>query len=188
MKLVETEMQGLYLIETFLKSDSRGTFGKVYNKNVFQNKGIIPNFEEFFYSFSKKNVIRGMHFQEPPYAHEKLVFVIKGAIKDVVLDIRKNSLTYGDYYEVELSGENQRALFISKGFAHGFAAYEYENIVCYLTSSVYSKKHDSGIAWNSFGYDWKIKNPIISNKDKNLLPLKKYDSPFVLGGGNNGVK
>lgn len=136
------------------------------------------NFKEFYYSISKKNVIRGMHFQLPPFEHVKLVYVSKGRIKDVVVDIRKQSLTYGKYFSIELDEQSAKYLYISKRFAHGFLSLENGSIVNYAQTSCYSKECDSGILYNSIGFDWSIKNPIISDRDMTFEKLIDFKSSF----------
>jgi len=178
MKIENTFIKGLKVIHTFHFQDERGSFEKIFNAVVFKKWGMTFDFKELFYSTSKRNVIRGMHFQLPPFDHEKLVFVLKGKILDVCVDLRKNSSTYGKYFYINLDEDTPVALYIPKGLAHGFRGLSDENIVFYLTTSVYSKEHDSGIRWNSFGFDWNCKEPIISERDKNFLPLAEFKSPF----------
>jgi len=178
LRIIDTEFESLKIVETYLFKDVRGVFGKTFNLDVFNSSKIHPYFNEFFYSVSKKGVIRGMHFQIPPFDNEKLVFVVKGKIIDVVLDIRKNFKTFGKYFSIELSDENKKALYVPKGFAHGFKGIQNENIVCYLTTSVYSKEHDCGIKWDSFGFNWNCKDPIVSERDRSFLPFSKFKSPF----------
>ena len=178
MKFLETVFDGLFVIETFIQSDKRGTFGKTYNSNEYEEKGLRRDFQEFFYSISGSHVIRGMHFQLPPFHHDKLVFVIRGAVDDVVLDIRRGSRTFGKCFSIRLTAENSRAIFIPRGFAHGFKGIDSENIVCYLTTSVYAKDSDSGILWSSFGYDWKCQNPVVSERDLSFVAFQHFESPF----------
>ncbi len=123
-----------------------------------------------------------MHFQLPPAAHAKLVYCIVGKVLDVVLDLRKDSATFGRSYAHELNGTNREMLFISAGFAHGFLALEDQATMVYQTSTVHSPAQDAGIAWNSFGFDWPVKNPILSERDKNVPALGAFLSPFWPGG------
>ncbi len=178
LKIIDTEFESLKIIETYLFIDERGKFGKTFNSKLFSSYNMYPNFKEFFYSISGKDVIRGMHFQIPPFENEKIVFVVKGEIIDVVLDMRKSSKTFGKYFSIELSDENGKALYIPKGFAHGFKGIKDENIVCYLTTSVYSKEHDQGIKWDSFGFDWNCKTPVISERDQRFPAFEEFKSPF----------
>lgn len=178
MEIINTSFEGLKIIKTKYLNDSRGIFNKVYNKDFFKKNNLNYNFEEFFYSESQKNVIRGMHFQIPPYEHEKIVFVAKGKIMDVVIDLRKKSKTYGKYYNIELSFQEGKCIYIPKGFAHGFKSIENNTIVCYLTTSMYKEDCDSGINIFGFGYNWDSKNPIISNRDSSFCGFKEFKSPF----------
>lgn len=177
MKLKNTEFDGLIIIENFHQEDNRGSFTKVFSNNVFVQNGIKFLPKEIYYSISRKDVIRGMHFQTPPVDHSKLVFVISGSIIDVVLDIRKNSKTYGKFFSLKLE-ENEESIFIPSGFAHGFKALEDNTVVVYNQTSCYSKEHDAGILWNSFKFDWEIENPIVSSRDQSFDEFLKFKSPF----------
>jgi len=178
MKLIETGFKDLFVVENFQFFDERGGFVKLFNDDLFKQHGInfIP--KEIYYSVSQKDVIRGMHFQLPPYAHSKLVYVVKGEILDVVLDLRKNSSSFGKYFSVELK-ENINAIYIPIGFAHGFKSLMDDSIVVYNQTSCYAKEKDSGILWNSFGFNWDIEMPIISQRDKNFISFKNFEIPFV---------
>lgn len=166
------------IINNFSAIDYRGEFTKIYNENEFIAENIQMKVKEIFYSVSHKNVIRGMHFQIPPYAHDKLIHVISGRVKDVIVDLRKNSENYLKYIELELSGENKQAIYIPKGFAHGFQCLEENTVMMYMVSEGYVPDSDAGIRWDSFGMDWKTDNPIISEKDNNLPKIEEYNSPF----------
>ena len=123
------------------------------------------NFKESYYSISHKSVIRGMHFQVPPFAHTKFVYLNQGRIIDVVLDIRKSSPTHGHYFSIELNTENPILIYIPIGCAHGFLSLEDHSMVTYLQTTCYNNECDKGINYNSFGMDWGIENPIISTRD-----------------------
>jgi len=174
MKLTDTKFSGLKLIYFFNPTDSRGKFVKFYNETAFKLNNLNFNLKEAYYSVSKKNVIRGMHFQISPMAHKKIVFVSNGKINDVVIDIRKNSPTFGQTYSVQLSSNNNLAIFIPKGFAHGFVSLADDTIVNYLQTTEYSQEHDQGILWNSFSFEWKTKNPILSERDNLLSTFEAY--------------
>ena len=120
-----------------------------------------------------------MHFQYPPYDHNKLVYVSQGSIVDVVVDLRKNSDSYLKVFSVELSSKNNLGIYIPKGFAHGFKTLEDNSIVTYFVDSVYNKKNDNGLLYNSINYDWNLKSPIISKRDLSLVSLEKFESPFL---------
>lgn len=159
--------------------DNRGSFTKSFHAGIFADMiGYIPQFKEWFFTKSQKNVIRGMHFQLPPSAVDKLVYVSSWIILDVVLDLRKDSWTYGEYIKKELNDENNIAIFIPKWLAHGFLSLSDTSTVHYLTTEVYDPVNDTWISWDSFGYDWEWVDPIISGKDAQLGPLKDFSSPF----------
>lgn len=157
--------------------DHRGDFVKTFQHLTLMEQGIDFTLRESYFSHSKKNVIRGMHFQLPPHEHAKIVFCPQGAILDVIVDLRKGSATYGQYCAHELSAENHKGYYIPAGFAHGFKALTEDAITYYLVSSEYSKEHDTGILYNSFGYDWGIE-PIISDRDLSFPALGDFESPF----------
>ena len=119
-----------------------------------------------------------MHFQTPPHQHSKIVFCPQGAILDVIIDLRRNSPTYGRYYAYELSAENHRAYYIPEGFAHGFKSLTDDAITYYLVSSEHSQANDTGILYNSFGFDWQLENPVISARDLSFITIEDFDSPF----------
>ncbi len=161
-------------------SDNRGTFIKTFSSDLLAEitrNGIEFVLRESYYTFSKRGVIRGMHFQLPPHDHHKLVHVISGKILDTVLDIRKNSPDYGKFFQFELSAKTSEALLIPSGFAHGFCALEDSTVQYYQTTS-YAPKYDSGIRYDSFGLDWKNPNPIISERDLNFDLFNNFITPF----------
>ncbi len=173
-KRVNTSLEGVIILERDNYIDNRGLIGKLFNKHTFKELGISNvEYQECLYSISNKDCIRGMHYETKPYENIKLISVIQGAIEDVIVSIDKNSTNnnFGKYTSVELSSENMKSLYVPKGYAHGFKALENNTIVMYLTSQVYSSKHSFGIHYNSFGFDWNITNPIISEKDQGLPPL-----------------
>ena len=155
-------------------------FVKTFNKNVFNELNLNFEIRESYFSISKSNVIRGMHFQLPPYDHDKLVYVPKGAILDVVLDLRKNSPTYKNHISVELSDQNKKSIFIPKGLAHGFKSLLDDTITVYNVSSEYNSKADEGIAFNSFGFDWQNEASIVSTRDLEFDELEFFchKNPF----------
>lgn len=167
MKISETCLKGLYEIENKVFTDERGYFVKTFHHDVFQEYGLDVGFKESFYSRSKRNVIRGMHFQLPPHDHAKMVYVPEGEILDVAVDIRKNSPTYMQSFSLVLSKNNAKSMYISKGFAHGFLTLSEEATVVYLTTTVHNPKYDAGIRWDSFGFDWGVTKVIVSERDRN---------------------
>ena len=178
MQKEETSIVGVYLLRPAPFMDKRGCFVKVFNQKDFDSAGLNFRCAELFYSSSSRNVIRGFHFQEPPYALEKLVWVTQGEIVDVVLDLRKRSLTYSQCLVTYLSEENRASVYIPKGVAHAFGVLSDWATVLYATSQIFSPAHDAGVRWNSTHFRWPIINPIISGRDQNLPPLDQLVTPF----------
>ena len=159
MEVIKTEIDGLYIIEPRIFGDSRGYFFESYNAQEFAEKtGLKVDFVQDNESLSRYGVLRGLHFQKPPFAQSKLVRVIKGKVLDVAVDIRQGSPTYGKYVSVELSEENHRQFFISKGFAHGFSVLSDEVIFQYKCDNFYAPQSEGAIAWNDedLAIDWKV--------------------------------
>ena len=180
MKVNKTFIEDLLIIEPQLFKDDRGFFYESYNKNNL-DKVVNVIFVQDNESKSNKGVIRGLHFQKPPYAQTKLIRCISGSILDVAVDLRKNSKTYGKSFSVELSSENNKQLFVPKGFAHGFQVISDEAIVNYKVDNFYNPKSDSGIIWNDkdLSIDWNLDiKPVISLKDLKLISFKELKSPF----------
>lgn len=178
MKILNTDMQGLYIVQSDFFVDNRGEFIKNFQSDFLMQSGLDMEIKESYYTVSNKDVIRGMHFQVPPYEHTKVVYVSYGEILDVVLDIRKNSSTYGKYFSINLSHKNPKALFISSGFAHGFKSLCKGSIVNYMQSTCYNQKCDKGVYYNSFGFDWQCKTPIISERDMGFKNFDEFVTPF----------
>lgn len=174
----EPILNGAYIITLPAFFDERGSFVKTFHDTTLREHGIDFQLKESYFSFSKKDVIRGMHFQMPPHQHAKIVFCPQGAILDVIIDLRKESATYGQYVATELSADNHKAYYIPEGFAHGFKSLTDDAITYYLVSSEYSKDHDTGIIYNSFGFDWETEQPIISERDLSFPRLEEFESPF----------
>ena len=179
MQIISTNMDGLFEIKNKVFQDFRGEFIKTFHFGTFVEKGLECDFKESFYSVSNKNVLRGMHFQKPPHDHAKLVYVVTGEILDVAVDIRKDSETFGCYYATNLSYDNAKSLYMSKGFAHGFLTLSDTATVVYMTTSVHNPESDSGIRWDCFNYDWPISNPIVSIRDDNLKNLSCIVCDFL---------
>ena len=182
MNLIKRTIDGLVLLKPNVFEDGRGYFMESFNqKNVNKIFGNI-NFVQDNESESSRGVLRGLHFQNPPYAQSKLVRCLKGEVLDVALDLRKKSITYGLFETNLLSDKNKNQLFIPKGFAHGFIVLSDSAIVSYKVDNYYDPKYESGVLWNDtdLNIDWKIRDDevILSEKDKNLLPLSKIISPF----------
>jgi dTDP-4-dehydrorhamnose 3,5-epimerase len=181
MKIIEQpHISGLKILQPTIFSDDRGYFFESYNHETLKNLGIEDVFLQDNQSFSKKNVIRGLHFQVPPFAQAKLVRVIKGAVLDVAVDLRKNSPTYGQHFSVILSEENQLQFYIPVGFAHGFAALEEHTVFAYKCSNIYHKDSERSILFNDKDLNiwWNIENPIVATKDLQAISFKDFISPF----------
>jgi len=178
MNLVKTNIEGCYEILPFDLKDHRGRFVKPYHRDDFREAGLDFTISEEFYSVSNKGVLRGLHFQLPPKDTIKGVTCLSGSIFDVVVDLRKNSPTYGHHFSIELSEDKGNMLYIPKGLAHGFCALSTEALVLYMCSEVYSPKHDTGIHWDSAGIRWPVKDPIVSDKDNGLVGMDQFESTF----------
>lgn len=178
MKKIETGFAGLYRLETNNFTDNRGNFQKLFSFDWFADNGLATDFKEFYYSVSQKDVIRGMHFQLPPHEHTKLVYVSKGSIIDVVLDLRSESATYGQCFSILLNETLAHYMYIPVGFAHGFLAQEDNTIVNYAQTSCYNRDADAGIAFDSFGFDWNVAQPIISDRDAGFVPFEDFETVF----------
>ena len=180
MKLIETEFKGVFIIENFHVSDERGSFTKTYNNEGFKKNGLCTDFKESYFSISKKNVIRGMHFQLPPYDHEKLVYVAKGEAKDVILDMRRNSDTFGKVISIILNDSNHRSIYIPRGLAHGFISMTDDTIMVYNVSTVYNNEADYGVNFKSINFNWNVSCPIVSNRDMMLDTFEEFKkrNPF----------
>ena len=184
LRLIETKISGLKVLEPRVFEDARGKFIKTYNDAFFKEHGLDIEIKESYYSISHKDVLRGMHFQTPPNDHLKLVYVPYGKIIDVVLDIRNDSPTYGESFEIELSSENSKVLIIPKGLAHGFKSLEDNTNVTYMQTSGYAPECDAGIRFDSFGYDWELTNAKMSERDLGFEGFNSFESPFIYGGNS----
>lgn len=178
MIVEDTFISGLKLLYLNEFNDIRGSFIKVFNKELFKEHRLETNFKESYFSVSAKNVIRGMHFQIPPAQHTKLVYLNSGKILDVVLDLRQSSPTFGQHFSVEITKDNPFMVYIPAGCAHGFLSLEDNSMVTYMQTSCYNSECDKGIDYNSFGMNWKIESPVISFRDSNFPTFKTFKSPF----------
>lgn len=176
---ISQPLYGVHLLQPKIFKDHRGDFIKTYHSYIFEDLGISFTPQEEFISTSHKGVLRGMHFQMPPHDHAKLVYCISGRVLDVLLDLRRESPTYGQTASAELSGKNHHQFYMPKGIAHGFLSLEDNSVMVYKSSSVHSPEHDTGITWDSFGFKWPEKEKIItSERDQMFLPLSQFKSPF----------
>ena len=186
MEVIKTAIEGLVIIEPKVFSDARGYFFESFSQREFEEKVRKINFVQDNESMSNYGVMRGLHFQRPPYSQSKLVRCVKGKVLDVAVDIRKGSPTYGQHVAVELSEDNHRQFFVPRGFAHGFAVLSETAVFQYKCDNFYTPEADGGISIqdSSLGIDWHIPvdKAILSEKDINHVCLKDFDSPFDYNG------
>ena len=180
MKIEEMKFAGCYEVSLDFRPDQRGFFIKTFVNSLFREKGLAVTYSEDFYTSSKKGVLRGMHFQLPPKGLAKIIYCLSGSVLDVFLDLRVNSPTYLQYESLILSPAQPRVLYLPEGIAHGFLSLEDDSIVCYKVDQEYDPDLDSGIRWNSFGFNWSVSDPILSQRDSQLPPLEQFKSPFVM--------
>ena len=182
MEIIKTEIEGLLIIEPRIFQDARGYFFESFSQREFEEKVGAVHFVQDNESMSTYGVMRGLHFQRPPYTQSKLVRCVSGKVLDVAVDIRKGSPTYGCHVAVELTGENHRQFFIPKGFAHGFAVLSERAVFQYKCDEFYHPEADAGISIldESLQIDWRIpaETAILSDKDTRHALLKDFDSPF----------
>lgn len=185
MEVIQTNIKGVVIIEPRLFKDDRGYFFESYSERDFNKQVSEVHFVQDNESKSSYGVMRGLHFQRPPFTQSKLVRCVKGAVLDVAVDIRKGSPTYGQHVAVELTEDNHRQFFIPRGFAHGFAVLSPEGIFQYKCDNFYHPEADGGISIldTSLGIDWRIptEHAILSEKDTKHPLLKDFDSPFEFG-------
>jgi dTDP-4-dehydrorhamnose 3,5-epimerase len=180
MDILTTEIEGLLLIQPRVFEDDRGHFMEFFRKDKIREVGIGFEFVQENESRSKKNVLRGLHYQEPPFEQGKLVRVVSGMAQDVALDIRKNSSTYGQWYSHKLSEENKTMLWIPPGFAHGFLALEDDTVLQYKCTAYYNRDSERSIRWNDpqLAIRWQVPNPLLSDKDRNAALFNQLITNF----------
>lgn len=176
MKIISTPVDGVLLIEPKIFNDDRGSFFESFNQKELSEAGVTLPFVQDNQSISSKNVIRGLHFQRHPNAQGKLVRVVKGSVIDVIVDLRKDSLTFGRHYSVELNDKSNQMLWVPPGIAHGFSVLEDQTIFAYKVTDYYNAFSESGIIYNDIdlNINWGVKNPIVSEKDRVLPSFKEY--------------
>jgi dTDP-4-dehydrorhamnose 3,5-epimerase len=180
MELINTGIEGLWVIQPKVFADARGYFFESYNKELFAKNNLNLDFVQDNQSLSHKGVLRGLHFQNPPYAQGKLVRVITGGVYDVAVDIRKNSPTYGKYFGAELTEENKLMMYIPEGFAHGFLTLRDNTIFAYKCTNFYNKASEESIKWNdpAIGVKWNVKDPLLSEKDTGGKDFMDFKTQF----------
>ncbi len=179
MEIIKTPLEGLVEIKGPVFKDGRGYFFENYNKQRFEKAGLPTNFIQDNFSRSQAGIVRGMHLQLPPHDQKKYVRVLMGRVLDVVVDVRPGSPTYGGVHQVVLDADEFNALLIPEGFAHGFAALK-ESIFHYKCTDVYHPESEAGIRWDDpdLAIDWRLKDPLISEKDKNLPTFKEFTAKY----------
>lgn len=182
MKFIKTEISDVYIIEPSVFGDNRGYFLESFNLEKFEENVYPIKFVQDNESKSSKGVLRGLHFQKPPFNQAKLVRCIEGRVMDIVVDIRKGSPTYGKHIAVELSGENKKQLFVPRGFAHGFSVLSETAVFAYKVDNDYAPEYDAGIRWNdtNLNINWGLEenDVLVSGKDKTLPFLSEFETPF----------
>ncbi len=186
MTIIKTELEGAYILEPQVFGDNRGWFMESYNEEKLKAAGIaVPVFIQDNHSYSaQKGIVRGLHCQLSPYAQTKLIRCTRGEIEDVIVDIRKGSPSFGKHIKVLLSAQNKRQLFIPKGFLHGFVTLTDDVEVQYKVDAYYNKPADRSVRYDDpvFGIDWGVREPVLSDKDKNAPLLAESDVAFTYGG------
>ncbi len=179
---VSTEFPGLLRMTPGFSADDRGSFVKTYTRSAFAAQGLATEFAEEYVTTSHRGVVRGMHFQLPPHDHDKVVICLSGSAFDVALDLRVGSPTFGRAYTCTLEGERGDALYIPRGFAHGFCALSDDAMLAYKVTSEYAPAHDAGLLWSSVpGVQWPVERPVLSERDTAHPAFSEFASPFVFG-------
>lgn len=178
MKIIKTPLKGCVEMHPRIFQDDRGKLVKTFHHDTFEELNLETDFKEEYYSVSNKGVLRGLHFQLPPNDHVKCVTCISGKIFDVVVDLRKESPSYKEHFSLVLDSDLGNMLYIPKGFAHGFYVLSEEAIFLNRTTTIFAPESDTGIKWDSCGISWPNNNPILSEKDIQLIEMDKFESPF----------
>lgn len=178
MEKLPTPLPGCFELRPRRLEDARGHFVKTFNRDTFASLGLRTDWAEQYYSVSRHGVLRGLHFQEPPEDHAKLIYCTAGTVWDVALDLRRGSPTYGRSWHLQLAATTGNMLYLPAGLAHGFYTLSDEATVVYNVTSGYSPKHDKGILWNSADIPWPEPNPLLSERDHAFPRLADFSSPF----------
>lgn len=179
MDFIAQTIPGLFEIRPKVFSDQRGRFVKTLHAPLYAHAGLCGEFVEEYYSVSHQGVLRGLHFQLPPYDHVKLVYCVQGSVIDAVVDLRTGSPTYGQSALFELTEQCANVLYIPPGLAHGFYVLSGTATLVYKTSTVHAPESDCGIRWDSAGIQWPDEPPILSDRDKGFVTLENFKSPFT---------
>jgi dTDP-4-dehydrorhamnose 3,5-epimerase len=180
MKKITTPIEGVVILEPVVFGDARGYFLESFRAEVFKSMGIPSNFVQDNESLSGKGVLRGLHFQRPPYAQGKLVRVVSGAVLDVAVDLRKNSATFGKHVAIELDETNKKMMWIPEGFAHGFVTLKDQTVFQYKCTRYYHPDAEDSIRWDDpeLSIDWGVEDPVVSEKDQKAPRFNSFNSPF----------
>jgi dTDP-4-dehydrorhamnose 3,5-epimerase len=178
LPILETQVSNCFRLLLPVHVDYRGRFVKAFHAPTFSAHGLLTVYDEDFFSVSRQNVLRGFHFMTPPFNGVKLVIVIQGRIMDSILDLRQRSPTYGQHQCFELDGERGDALYLAPGIAHAFLTLSETAIVGYKSEFPHSPAHDAGVRWDSTPVQWPTEDPVISERDLALPPLKQLSNPF----------
>lgn len=170
---------GAYSIEALVREDTRGTFVKTFHETQFSALGLATDYAEHFHSWSRAGVLRGMHFQAPPFDHDKLVFCVEGGVLDVILDLRAGSPTFRRAESVTLHRDGVNGVYIPHGCAHGFLSTTDTAILSYSVTSVHEPTADLGVRWNTIGLQWPVQDPIVSPRDAAFPSLAEFATPFT---------
>lgn len=177
-EIIPSKIDGCYEIAFVKLNDNRGHFTKTFNVDMFNDLGISFELKEEYFTFSSKNVFRGLHFQHPPKAIDKIVFCLHGKVNDYVVDLRKNSPTFGKHICFELDDKKPKAVFVPAGLAHGFHVLSDSALMQYKVSGVFDKDCDAGISYETFNFAKEIINPILSDRDKKFMTFDEFETPF----------
>lgn len=177
MEFFDEPLPGALRVRLKRLPDARGCFVKTYSHSVFTAAGVDFDCREEYYSISKKDTVRGMHFQLPPHDHAKIGYCAAGAVEDVLVDLRSGP-GYGKFCSFLLSADEPSLIIIPKGLAHGFKSLTDGSIMVYKASSEYAPQHDTGICWDSFGFNWDLDSPVISDRDRKHPSLSEFVTPF----------
>jgi dTDP-4-dehydrorhamnose 3,5-epimerase len=180
MQVNQVDILGAFELIPIIHKDERGNFIKIFNVDTYRENHLETYFEEEYYTYSVKGVLRGLHFQSPPMDYTKVVYCVLGQVKDAIVDLRVGSPTFGKFKLFDLNSDKGNIIYIPPGIAHGFYVESENAILAYNVSKVYSPKHDTGIRWDSVGIPWQNKKPIISKRDREFLPFSDFVSPFTM--------
>ncbi|MEL6957357.1 MAG: dTDP-4-dehydrorhamnose 3,5-epimerase [Pseudomonadota bacterium] len=180
MKIETTTLEGVLILTPARHGDARGFFSESWNRARLAEQGIDVDFVQDNHSFSERaGTLRGLHYQAPPHAQDKLVRCGRGSLYDVAVDVRRGSATYGQWFGLELSFENGKQLLVPKGFLHGFVTLEDDTEIIYKCSDYYAPEADGAVLWSSCGIDWPLASePVLSEKDASAVSLAEFDSMF----------